>query len=49
MTALVTIMIGAGVLLILSALDNTSIVETLNKIINGAPINSSGSGQGGGQ
>lgn len=42
MTTVVVILIGAGLVLIASALDNSSIQATFTKIINGNSINWSG-------
>lgn len=42
MTTVAVILIGAGVILIASSLDNSSIVETFQKIINGDTINWTG-------
>ncbi len=42
MTIVVTVLIGAGVLFIASALDNTPIVETFQKIIKGQHIDWTG-------
>lgn len=38
MTLITTVLLGAGVLFIASALDNTPLVQTFQKILNGTPI-----------
>lgn len=43
MTILVAILLGTGLLLIVSAMDNTPIVSTFQKIVSGDPINWGGS------
>ena len=42
MTILVTVLLGAGVLFVASALDNTPIISTFQKIISGKPIDWTG-------
>jgi hypothetical protein len=42
MTIVLALAIGAGILLVASALDNTSLVATFQKIISGNAINWSG-------
>jgi hypothetical protein len=42
MTVVVVILIGAGTIFVASALDNSSIVDTFQKIISGQPIDWSG-------
>lgn len=42
MTIVVVALLGAGILLIASALDNTPIVSTFQKIMRGEKINWSG-------
>ena len=44
MTILVTVLLGAGVLFVASALDNTPIISTFQKIISGKPIDWTGGG-----
>jgi hypothetical protein len=44
MTFVATVLIGAGLLLIASALDDTSIVSTFQKIVSGQTIDWSGKG-----
>lgn len=46
MTTVAVVLIGVGVVLIASALDNTPIISTFQKIINGDVINWSGNPQG---
>lgn len=48
MTIVVVVLLGAGVLLIASALDNTPIVQTFQKILNGNAIDWSGTNSTGG-
>lgn len=45
MTLITTVLLGAGVLFIASALDNTPLVQTFQKILSNSPINWSGSGE----
>lgn len=42
MTILVTVLLGAGVLFVASALDNTPIIQTFQKIISGQKIDWTG-------
>lgn len=42
MTLVVVILIGAGVILIGSALDNTPILQTVQKIMSNQPVNWTG-------
>jgi hypothetical protein len=44
MTFILTVLIGAGTVFIASALDNTPLISTLQKIISNQPIDWSGSG-----
>ena len=47
MTLLSVVLLGAGLILVASALDNSSIVDTFHKIVSGQPIDwTGGSGSG---
>lgn len=45
MTLIDVVLLGASVLLIASALDNTPIPQTFQKIVSGQPINWAGTGE----
>jgi hypothetical protein len=42
MTFVVTVLIGAGILFVASALDDTPLIQTFQKIISNQPINWTG-------